>query len=59
MTGFEFKKFIFDIENCSDKRLREIYLAVVDEMEERAWFKKEVADIAEAISEVESDWGHS
>lgn len=57
MDGNTYKKFLKDIQRCSDKRLKEIYDATIDEMEQRAWHKKQVADTVEALSELENDWG--
>lgn len=57
MDGNSYKKFQSDIKYCSDKRLKEVYWSVVDEMDRRSWHKKQVEDVVEAISEIESDWG--
>jgi hypothetical protein len=57
MDGKSYIKFLRDIESCSDQRLREVYLAVVDEMDKRSWEKRKVKDAVESLSELESDWG--
>lgn len=57
MDGTSYKKFKQDILNCSDRRLKEIYNDVVDEMDKRSWKRKQVSDTVESISNIESDWG--
>lgn len=57
MDGKSYIKFLHDIQNCSDKRLKEIYYSVVDEMDKRSWHKRAVSRAVEALSEVENDWG--
>lgn len=57
MDGNAFKKFQHDIRTCSDKRLKEVYLAIVDEMDKRSWERRNVKKAVEAMSELENDWG--
>ena len=58
MDGKSYIKFLRDIEICSDQRLREIYLAVVDEMDKRSWEKRKVKDVIESLSELEDDFAY-
>lgn len=56
MDSNSYKKFLFEIQHCSDQRLREFYDSIVDEMEKRSWEKMQISDLVETISELESDW---
>lgn len=55
MTSDSFKRFMYDIQSCSDLRLQEVYTAVIDEMEKRSWENRKVNDAVEALYEYDSD----
>jgi len=54
MTGDSYRNFLRDIQDCSDKRLKEVYGVVMDEMEKRSWEKYKVNETVEALSEFDT-----
>ena len=56
MDGKSYKEFLFSIRNCSDNRLNEIITAAQDERNKREEHYALVKDVADKISNIESDW---
>lgn len=56
MNGDSYKKFLHDIQNCSDQKLKQLYNSVVDEMDKRSWNKKHASDVEKNSTNLENDW---